>query len=128
MGTTTKPTSWVWVLAWVAKVQPTPTPTGTHTHDPHGYAISMQMPNRVVHKPYLPKKSVAYLEQYHRAVSFITALRAFLTTLPHGHQFFKPTICTQSLQRPYQFGALITTQPTYVKQEHLMDLLTATVV
>ena len=44
MGTTTKPTSWVWVLAWVAKVQPTPTPTGTHTHNPHGYAIPMQMP------------------------------------------------------------------------------------
>ena len=44
MGTTTKPTSWVWVLAWIAKVQPTPTPTGTHIHDPHGYAIPMQMP------------------------------------------------------------------------------------
>ena len=26
----------VWVLAWVAKVQPTPTSTGTHIHDPHG--------------------------------------------------------------------------------------------
>ena len=33
-----------------------------------------------------------YLAQHHGAVRFIEALKAFVSTLPHGHQYFEPNV------------------------------------
>jgi hypothetical protein len=52
------------------------------THTP--YCITL--------KPHLPKKTVQYLEWYHGAVSFLTALKGFLGVLNCEHQFSTPTI------------------------------------
>ncbi|KAF8545975.1 hypothetical protein OG21DRAFT_1479733 [Imleria badia] len=41
-------------------------------------------------RPQSPRKTVQYLEQHHRAVCFLEALRAFVNTLPCGRQFFEP--------------------------------------
>ena len=40
-------------------------------------------------QPHFPKKSVQYLAQHHGAVGFVDALKVFINTLPHGHQYFE---------------------------------------
>ncbi|KAI9457171.1 hypothetical protein HD554DRAFT_2207236 [Boletus coccyginus] len=42
----------------------------------------------IVLKPYLFKKTIQYLEQYHGAVSFLSALKDFLGTINCEHQFY----------------------------------------
>jgi hypothetical protein len=49
-------------------------------------------PYRIALKSHLPKKTVRYLEQYHGAVLFLTALKDCLVTLNREHRFNKPTI------------------------------------
>jgi len=49
-------------------------------------------PYRIALKSHLPKKTVQYLEQYHGAVSFLTALKDYLVTLNCEHRFSAPTI------------------------------------
>ncbi|KAF8119233.1 hypothetical protein EV363DRAFT_1107780, partial [Boletus edulis] len=47
---------------------------------------------RVAKRPHFAKKTIKYLIEQHGAVGFTEALKAFIDTLPHAHQFFEPNI------------------------------------
>lgn len=49
-------------------------------------------PYRISQQPHFPKKTIQYLEQYHGALGFLDALKAFIASLPRGHQYFEPTM------------------------------------